>query len=84
MNTDYLIQEGDLLVWAEGEAWLPRLPVKSVDATGAGDAFAAAMAVALAEGRAWTEAGRFGSVAAALKSTRLGALLAGTFPGSAR
>ncbi|HEV8254579.1 MAG TPA: ribokinase [Vicinamibacteria bacterium] len=85
-------QEGDLLVWAEGEAWLPRLAVKSVDATGAGDAFAAAMAVALAEGRPWPEAGRFASAAAALKTTRLGAqaglprrsevdaLLAGTFP----
>jgi ribokinase len=84
--------EGDLLVWAEGEAWLPRLAVKSVDATGAGDAFAAAMAVALAEGRPWPEAGRFASAAAALKTTRLGAqaglprrsevdaLLAGTFP----
>jgi ribokinase len=53
---------GNLLVWREGEHWLPKLPVKSIDATGAGDAFAAALA----------EAGTFAN-AAALKTTGLGA-----------
>jgi ribokinase len=66
-------EEGDLLVWRDGEQWLPRLPVKSVDATGAGDAFAAALAVALSEGRSLAEAGSFASAAAALKTTKLGA-----------
>jgi ribokinase len=65
--------EGDLMVWGGGECWLPRIPVKSVDATGAGDAFAAAFAVMLAEGRALPEAGRFASGAAALTTTKLGA-----------
>lgn len=65
--------EGDVLVWREGERWLPRLPVESVDATGAGDAFAAALAVALAEGHSLAEAGVFANAAAALTTIRLGA-----------
>jgi ribokinase len=66
-------EEGDLLVWPGGEAWLPRLPVETVDATGAGDSFAAALAVQLAEGASWEAAGRFASAAAALATTVLGA-----------
>lgn len=65
--------EGDLVVWADGEHWLPRIPVESVDATGAGDAFAGALAAMIAEGRSLTEAGRFASAAAALTTTKLGA-----------
>jgi ribokinase len=64
---------GNLLVWPSGEEWLPRLPVHAVDATGAGDAFSAAVAVALAEGRSFIAAGRFGCAAAALTTTKLGA-----------
>ena len=66
-------EQGDLLVWQSGEEWLPRLPVKVIDATGAGDAFSAAVAVALAEGRSFTAAGRLGCAAAALATTKLGA-----------
>jgi ribokinase len=66
-------EAGDLLVWPEGECWLPRIAVESVDATGAGDAFAAALAVALAEGRAWSEAGALASASAALATTVIGA-----------
>jgi len=55
------------------EHWLPLIPVQSVDATGAGDAFAAALAVALAEGRPWEEAGMLASACAALKTTVIGA-----------
>src|SRR5207248_2224845 len=51
--------EGNLLVSHDHEYWLPKIPVASVDATGAGDAFAAAIAVMLAEGRSLEEAGRF-------------------------
>jgi ribokinase len=65
--------EGDLLLWGEGECWLPRFEVPRVDVTGAGDAFASAIAVCLAEGRALAEAGRFASAAAALATTALGA-----------
>jgi ribokinase len=64
---------GDLIVWHDGESWLPHLKVRVVDATGAGDAFTAALAVQLAEGRTLAEAGPFASVAAGLATTRLGA-----------
>ena len=58
--------DGDLIVHAGGEVWLPRKPIHGLDATGAGDAFAAALAVGLAEGRDWDEAGLFASTAVAL------------------
>jgi ribokinase len=68
---------GDLMLSRDGdtlhECWLPHFDVRSVDATGAGDAFAAALAVMLAEGRPLDEAGRFASATAALKTTKLGA-----------
>ena len=65
--------DGNLLVWRDGECWLPHLPVASVDATGAGDAFAANLAVGLAEGRSWAEVGPTANAAAALTTTVLGA-----------
>jgi ribokinase len=65
--------EGDLLVTAQETIWLPRLPVTSVDATGAGDAFAAGLAVMLAEEKPLDLAGRFASAAAALETTGIGA-----------
>jgi ribokinase len=65
--------EGNLLVWPGGERLLPRLPVLSVDATGAGDALAAALAVALAEGAPLDVAGPFANAAAALATTVIGA-----------
>ena len=65
---------GDLMVFGDGsEAWFPRQHVPVVDATGAGDAFAAALAVGLAEGRSLTEAGWLACAAAALTTTRVGA-----------
>jgi ribokinase len=66
-------KHGDVLIWAGGEIWLPRFEVKRVDATGAGDAFASALAVCLAENRPLPEAGRFASAAAAIATMRLGA-----------
>ena len=66
-------EEGNLFLDGGGETWVPKLPVPAVDATGAGDALAAALAVALAEGRPLSEAGRFASAAAALATTKLGA-----------
>jgi ribokinase len=65
--------EGNLLVWAGGERWLPKLPVPTVDATGAGDAFAAGLAVCLAEGTPLEQAGVFANAAAALATTTVGA-----------
>jgi ribokinase len=66
-------EEGDLILTRDGETWLPRIEVKRLDATGAGDAFASAFAVCLAEGKRLEEAGRFASAAAALATTTLGA-----------
>jgi ribokinase len=56
-----------------GELWLPRLKINAVDATGAGDAFAAALGVALAEGQTVPDAASFANAAAALATTKLGA-----------
>ena len=61
------------MAWRGGEVWLPLLPVEKIDTTGAGDAFAAALGVALAENRPIAEAGFFANAAAALATTRLGA-----------
>jgi ribokinase len=64
---------GDLLVFEIDELWLPHQRVAVVDATGAGDAFAAGLAVGLAEGRSLSDAAWLGCAAAALKTTQLGA-----------
>ncbi len=66
-------EEGNLIVWREGEMFMAKVPVKSVDATGAGDAFIAALGVMLAEGKSLAEAGPFANAAAALTTTVLGA-----------
>jgi ribokinase len=63
----------DLFVWPGGEEYLPHFKVKSLDATGAGDAFAAGLAVGIAEGLPMGEAGRLGSATAALKTLKMGA-----------
>jgi ribokinase len=66
-------EEGDLLVTAKEEHLFPRLKVKSVDATGAGDAFAAGLSVGLAEGLSLREMGRLANATAALATTKVGA-----------
>jgi ribokinase len=66
-------EEGNLLLWKDGERWLPKIPVHAVDATGAGDAFAASLSVLIAEGTTFQDAGPFASAAAALTTTALGA-----------
>ena len=65
--------DGDMALSRGRELWLPRFDVKRVDATGAGDAFASALAVCLAQGKPLEEAGPFASAAAALATTHLGA-----------
>jgi ribokinase len=64
---------GNLLVASGQTLWLPHLPVKAVDATGAGDAFAAAIAVCIARGEDLPNAARFATAASAAKTTKLGA-----------
>ncbi len=65
--------QGALLVATEESQSWPAVPVTPVDTTAAGDAFNAAFAVALADGRTETDAGRFATAAAALSVTRRGA-----------
>lgn len=57
----------------EGVVWVPSHVVPVVDTTAAGDAFTAALAVALAEGRGLTEAVCWANAAGALACTRAGA-----------
>jgi ribokinase len=64
---------GNLLVGPNGERWLAHLEVRAVDATGAGDACSAALAVELARGASLEAAARFAAAAAAAKTTVLGA-----------
>ena len=56
-----------------GVEWVPALPVEPVDTTGAGDAFAGALAARLAAGDALVDAARYAVVAAALSTTGRGA-----------
>ena len=65
---------GAYLADAEGyAAHVEPFPAQAVDSTAAGDAFNAALAVALLEGRATPEAARFAAAAAAISVTRNGA-----------
>jgi len=64
---------GVLLQTDEGSAHLPGFRVDAVDSTAAGDTFAGALGVALAEGQSLREAITVAQAAAAISVTRLGA-----------
>lgn len=64
---------GDLVVAGDEELWLPHCSVDVVDTTGAGDAFAGAIASCLALGQDLLAAARFANAAAAIATTRKGA-----------
>jgi ribokinase len=64
---------GNLVVSREEQHLLAHHEVDAVDATGAGDAFVAGLAFALAEGRSLIDAAAYGGAAAAFSTTRLGA-----------
>lgn len=64
--------QGCLVVEAEAVS-IPGHAVSAVDATGAGDAFNGALAVALSEGRSLVDAARWANRAAAIAVTRRGA-----------
>lgn len=66
--------EGALLLNEAGMVHVPGIPVNVVDTTGAGDAFNAALAVALAEGRELVDAVRWANCAGALECTQLGVI----------
>jgi len=65
---------GALLVTGEEVHHIPAFPVNVVDTTGAGDAFSAGLAVAIAEGMPLREAVRFANAAGALATTQVGTL----------
>lgn len=66
---------GAMLVDAQGTvSHFPAIPVEVVDTTGAGDAFNAALAVALGEGRSLVDAVRFALYGGAFACTRLGVI----------
>jgi ribokinase len=65
--------EGTLVATSTEQHVIPRHSVSHVDTTGAGDAFMAALAVALAEGRSLVDAAVFANAAAAFSTTRVGA-----------
>lgn len=65
--------EGHLIVWKDGEHFLPRIVVESVDVTGARDAFAGALAASLARDRSLVEAATFAHAASALSTKKFGA-----------
>ena len=68
-------ERGCLCVTADGSEHVPGFAVpRVVDTTGAGDAFNAGLAVALAEGRPLAQAARFANAAAALCCTALATL----------
>ncbi len=65
--------EGALLCLPSGQFPLPPFPVEARDATAAGDAFTAGLAVSRARGLSWEEACRFAAAAGALAASRPGA-----------
>ena len=64
---------GAFLADATTQQLVPGFKVTPVDTTAAGDIFNGALAVALAEGKAMTDAIRFANAAAAISVTRMGA-----------
>ena len=65
--------QGALLAGAGQYRWFPAIPVQAIDSTAAGDAFNGGLACALARGATLEEAVRWGGLAGALATTRLGA-----------
>ena len=64
---------GAVYLGPDGRGRVPAVPVKAVDTTAAGDAFAAALGVALGEGTGTAGAVIFATRAAGIKVTRMGA-----------
>ena len=66
-------KEGALLITADGTRLIPAFAVDVADTTGAGDAFTAGLAVALAERKSVDDAARLANACGAIATTRLGA-----------
>jgi ribokinase len=63
-----------VLLYSGSPKWIPAIPTVSVDSTGAGDVFNAALTVSLSEGKGFEEAIRFANKAASISITRFGAI----------
>ncbi len=68
-----LADKGAVIHDGTSSEWIQPFAVKAVDTTAAGDAFAGALTVRLAEGAALSDAALFACAAGAIVSTRLGA-----------
>jgi len=66
-------ERGALLHTEAGRHWFPAFAIEPVDTTAAGDAFTAAVGVAVAEGRDWADAAPFANAAGALTCLSPGA-----------
>jgi ribokinase len=67
-------RQGALVLSDDFDLLVPALPVRVTDTTGAGDAFNAGLAVALAEGRSLPDAVRFAVACGSHACTRLGVI----------
>jgi ribokinase len=67
-------EQGALILNDDGQTVVPGVAVTVVDTTGAGDAFTAGLAVALAEGKRLEQAVQFANCAGALACTQLGVI----------
>ncbi len=67
-------EQGSLVLTEEGIIDIPRVSVDVVDTTGAGDAFNAGLAVALAEGKPLHDAAKYANCAGAIACTKLGVI----------
>ncbi len=75
MNKIVVLKEGErgcTLLAGDEETSVPGIHVTETDPTGAGDAFAAGLAVARLRGRSWADAARFANVVGALSTTAFG------------
>lgn len=66
-------EKGAVLTTANEEHYFPAYQVNVVDTTAAGDAFSAALSVAIAKGQTFKEAVEFANAAGALATTKVGA-----------
>src|SRR5579862_1345375 len=67
-------EQGALLVNADSQTHFPAIKVRPIDTTGAGDAFNAGLAVALAHGSSFEQAVEFATVTGALAVTKEGVI----------
>jgi ribokinase len=77
-------RDGALVLSDQHDLHIPSMEVRVVDTTGAGDAFCAGLAVALAEGKSIPDAARFAAVCGSHACTRLGVIPGAGSPGRDR